>query len=74
MSKNEANSIAQQPGVVSVFPDHIMKLHTTRSWDFLKSLPHIEVDNKLSNSSSSSDIIIGMLDTGSSLLLVIELY
>ncbi|KAI5402788.1 CO(2)-response secreted protease [Lathyrus oleraceus] len=64
LSKNEANSIAQQPGVVSVFPDHIMKLHTTRSWDFLKSLPHIEVDNKLSNSSSSSDIIIGMLDTG----------
>ncbi|CAK8569130.1 unnamed protein product [Lathyrus sativus] len=64
MSKNEANLIAQEPGVVSVFPDHIMKLHTTRSWDFLKSLSHIEIDNNLSESSPSSDIIIGMLDTG----------
>ncbi|XP_058780809.1 CO(2)-response secreted protease-like [Vicia villosa] len=64
LSKNEANWIAQQPGVVSVFPDQIMKLHTTRSWDFLKSLTPIQIENNLSNSSPSSDIVIGVLDSG----------
>lgn len=64
MSKNEANWIAQQPGVVSVFPDQTMKLHTTRSWDFLNSLTPIEIDNRPSDPSHSSGIVIGMLDTG----------
>ncbi|KAI5402782.1 CO(2)-response secreted protease [Lathyrus oleraceus] len=66
LSKNEANSIAQQPGVVSVFPDPILKLHTTRSWDFLESQTQIIINKKLSSSSpgSSSDIVIGMLDSG----------
>ncbi|XP_058780808.1 CO(2)-response secreted protease-like [Vicia villosa] len=64
MSKNEANWIAEQPGVVSVFPDQTMKLHTTRSWDFLKSLTPIQIDNRPSDSSHSSDIVIGVLDTG----------
>ncbi|KEH34337.1 subtilisin-like serine protease [Medicago truncatula] len=59
LSKNEANSIAQQPGVVSVFLDPILKLHTTRSWDFLNSQTYVEIDNTLSSSTpSSSDICI----------------
>lgn len=66
LSKNEAASIAQQPGVVSVFPEPILKLHTTHSWDFLKLQTHVKIDSTLSNSSShsSSDIVIGMLDSG----------
>ncbi|KAH1244229.1 CO(2)-response secreted protease [Glycine max] len=68
LSKEEANSIAQKPGVVSVFPDPILKLHTTRSWDFLKSQTRVNIDTKpntLSGSSfSSSDVILGVLDTG----------
>lgn len=67
LSKKEANSIAHEPGVVSVFPDPILKLHTTRSWDFLKYQTHVKIDthpNTVSNSSSSSDIVIGILDTG----------
>ncbi|WJX36059.1 hypothetical protein P8452_23976 [Trifolium repens] len=63
LSKSEANSIAQQPGVVSVFPDPILNLHTTHSWDFLKLQTQVKIDDTLSNS-SSSDIVIGMLDTG----------
>ncbi|KAG5018202.1 hypothetical protein JHK87_014057 [Glycine soja] len=67
LSKEEANSIAQKPGVVSVFPDPILKLHTTRSWDFLKSQTRVNIDTKpntLSGSSfSSSDVILGVLDT-----------
>lgn len=67
LSKEEAALIAQKPGVVSVFPDPILKLHTTRSWDFLNFQSHVKIDsdtNTLSNSSFSSDIIIGILDTG----------
>ncbi|KAL5189496.1 CO(2)-response secreted protease [Glycine soja] len=67
LSKEEANSISQKPGVVSVFPDPILKLHTTRSWDFLKSQTRVNIDTKPnteSSSSSSSDVILGILDTG----------
>ncbi|XP_027354813.1 CO(2)-response secreted protease-like [Abrus precatorius] len=66
LSEDEANSIAQKPGVVSVFPDPILKLHTTHSWDFLKNQFPVKIDdpNTVSNSSSSSDIVIGVLDTG----------
>ncbi|CAJ2642911.1 unnamed protein product [Trifolium pratense] len=64
LSKEEANTIAQQPGVVSVFPNPILKLHTTRSWDFLKLQNHTKIDTTFSNSSSSSNVVIGMLDTG----------
>ncbi|XP_019438065.1 PREDICTED: CO(2)-response secreted protease [Lupinus angustifolius] len=67
LSKEDAASIAQKPGVVSVFPDPILKLHTTRSWDFLEYDSHVIIDsdrNTLSNSSSSSDIVIGIIDTG----------
>ncbi|GAU24960.1 hypothetical protein TSUD_311950 [Trifolium subterraneum] len=65
LSENEANSIAQQSGVVSVFPDPILKLQTTRSWDFLQLQTHVKIDNAFSNSSFvSSDVVIGMIDSG----------
>lgn len=70
LTKKEANDIAQQPGVVSVFPDPVLKLHTTRSWDFLKYQTGVEIDFRSSatyNTSSSneaSDVVIGVMDTG----------
>ncbi|XP_050363217.1 CO(2)-response secreted protease-like [Argentina anserina] len=76
LSEKEALSMAQKPGVVSVFPDHLLKLHTTHSWDFLKyqleidSIPHSisENDDAAGNDippdSKGSDTIIGILDTG----------
>ncbi|XP_004500923.1 CO(2)-response secreted protease-like [Cicer arietinum] len=65
LSKEEANSIAQQPGVVSVFPDPILNLHTTRSWDFLDLQTHVKINTHSdSSSSSSSNVVIGILDTG----------
>lgn len=45
--------------VVSVFPNGIKELHTTRSWDFV-GLPQ-QVTRR---TSVESDLIIGMLDTG----------
>ncbi|XP_015933960.1 CO(2)-response secreted protease [Arachis duranensis] len=65
LSKEEAESIAQKPGVVSVFPDPILKLHTTRSWEFLKYQTQVKIDSlPTAANSQSSDTIIGILDTG----------
>ncbi|KAM5565195.1 CO(2)-response secreted protease [Rosa sericea] len=78
LSEEEAQSMAQKPGVISVFPDHLLKLHTTHSWDFLKYQTELEIDsfpNSISENddgaaddttpdSNVSDTIIGILDTG----------
>ncbi|XP_009769238.1 CO(2)-response secreted protease-like isoform X2 [Nicotiana sylvestris] len=68
LSEAEAQSIAQRPGVVSVFPDPVLQLHTTRSWDFLKYQTVDETNSSPSSGSDSSpngaDTIIGILDTG----------
>ncbi|KAJ6411973.1 hypothetical protein OIU84_005108 [Salix udensis] len=68
LSAAEAKSIAKNPGVVSVFPDPVYQLHTTRSWDFLKYGTDVKIDlspNSDSNlSSRGNDVIIGILDTG----------
>ncbi|KAL6295533.1 hypothetical protein ACE6H2_003675 [Prunus campanulata] len=75
LSEEEARSIAHKPGVVSVFPDPLLKLHTTQSWDFLKYQTALEIDsnpNSISGAASGfssvsangSDTIIGILDTG----------
>ncbi|CAH9080836.1 unnamed protein product [Cuscuta epithymum] len=78
LTEEQAQSIAQKPGVVSVFPDPILQLHTTRSWDFLdffsgqhfdpkqkpSSPPHFAASATSSSSSTPQDTIIGFLDTG----------
>ncbi|KAK4351851.1 hypothetical protein RND71_027369 [Anisodus tanguticus] len=69
LSEAEAKSIAQRPGVISVFPDPILQLHTTRSWDFLQYQADVEIrSGPISGSDYSSpkgtDTIIGILDTG----------
>ena len=48
--------------VVSVFPDPILELNTTRSWDFLAS--YDSTNNYNYNASSNYDVIIGVIDTG----------
>ncbi|GMN55669.1 hypothetical protein TIFTF001_024791 [Ficus carica] len=51
--------------VVSVFPDTMLQLHTTRSWDFLEGkvgrLSHASTSH---NKYLSTDVIIGIIDTG----------
>lgn len=60
MSKDQATVISEKAGVVSVFPDPVLQLHTTRSWDFLQS------ESGLAEPSFTvtGDSIIGMIDTG----------
>ncbi|EXB51049.1 Subtilisin-like protease [Morus notabilis] len=62
----EAAEIAKHPDVVSVFLNNGKKLHTTRSWDFLRLerngvIPSKSIWNK---ARYGEDIIIGNLDTG----------
>ncbi|CAH2050337.1 unnamed protein product [Thlaspi arvense] len=69
LSEEEASSIAMRPGVVSVFRDTVLKLHTTRSWDFLENQNDLTIDpgrgsDSVSSSSQEYDTIIGILDTG----------
>lgn len=59
----QAALIADVPGVIRVVPHRILKLHTTRSWDFLQVNTHI-VDGILSKGQSGFGSIIGIMDTG----------
>lgn len=45
-------------GVVSVFPNEKMQLHTTQSWDFMGFPRNVH------RAPTEGEVIIGMLDTG----------
>ncbi|XP_051139552.1 CO(2)-response secreted protease-like [Andrographis paniculata] len=70
LSDEEAKSIEQMPGVVSVFPDPVLQLHTTHSWKFLKHQASSLIDSipaypsGSGASSNETDTIIGFLDSG----------
>ncbi|XP_071696604.1 CO(2)-response secreted protease-like [Rutidosis leptorrhynchoides] len=71
LTEKEAQDIALNPGVVSVFPDPVLQLHTTRSWDFLKYQTLVEANIRqtsaaynISSSHAASDVVIGVMDTG----------
>lgn len=64
LSAEEARTIAEKPGVVSVFPDPVLQLDTTRSWDFLKYETSVMIESNPSSDSNAADTIIGILDTG----------
>lgn len=49
-------------GVVSVFRDRILRLHTTRSWDFLEA--ESGIGSERLHDRASNDVIIGIIDTG----------
>ncbi|KAM2197630.1 hypothetical protein ACFX1Q_001005 [Malus domestica] len=53
-----ARSIASKPGVVFVFLDPILKLHTTHSWDFLKYQTALKIDSNLN--SNNYDVADGV--------------
>ncbi|XP_071731114.1 cucumisin-like [Rutidosis leptorrhynchoides] len=58
LTKEEANKLSGMEGVVSVFRSRNSKLATTGSWDFLG------FQLKVNRSTTESDIIIGVFDTG----------
>ncbi|PHT30764.1 hypothetical protein CQW23_29684 [Capsicum baccatum] len=56
LSEAEAQSPAQYPGVVSIFPDPVFQLHTTRSWDFLRDQYEFVRDLPYSSGSNSTSL------------------
>eukprot|EP01018_Ginkgo_biloba_P019103 Gb_39463 [translate_table: standard] len=63
LSKEQATALAGKPGVLSVFPDPVLTLHTTHSWDFLQTESGLP-SGSYPSTSGGSDTIIGLLDTG----------
>ncbi|KAK1565788.1 hypothetical protein Q3G72_035129 [Acer saccharum] len=63
LTEDQAQKLAEFPGVVRVIPNSLHRLQTTRSWDFL-GLPSHSPSNVLHSSSMGDGVIIGVLDTG----------
>ncbi|KAF2300873.1 hypothetical protein GH714_017961 [Hevea brasiliensis] len=65
LTEDEASLLSDHPEVLSVFPNSVLQLHTTRSWDFLDAQSGI--GSRLGyyqHHHSSHDVIIGIIDTG----------
>ncbi|KAL1541375.1 hypothetical protein AAHA92_25605 [Salvia divinorum] len=59
LKPHEAKLLSEKEGVISVFPNKVLKLMTTRSWDFI-GMPQ----NVKRNIGVESDMIVALLDTG----------
>ncbi|XP_039129832.1 CO(2)-response secreted protease-like [Dioscorea cayenensis subsp. rotundata] len=62
LTEEEAAQLSGEDGVVSVFRDQNLQLHTTRSWDFLES--EFGFGSQKFQPRFASDVIIGLVDTG----------
>ncbi|VFQ59184.1 unnamed protein product [Cuscuta campestris] len=56
---HEARTLSQKERVISVFPNTVRKLLTTRSWDFVGMPTTVK-----RNQQTESNLIVGLLDTG----------
>ncbi|XP_073268551.1 subtilisin-like protease SBT5.3 isoform X2 [Populus alba] len=66
LEDDEVDQLSNHPEVVSVFPNEVNQLHTTRSWEFLglERNGHIPADSIWLKARFGEDVIIGNLDTG----------
>eukprot|EP00253_Pinus_taeda_P032937 PITA_32937 len=64
LSKEQATALVGKAGVLSVFPDPVLNLHTTHSWDYLEKDLAMAGSSYKQPKSSGADVIIGFLDTG----------
>ncbi|KAM0953952.1 putative tripeptidyl-peptidase II [Dioscorea sansibarensis] len=62
LTEEEAAQLSGEDGVVSVFRDRNLQLHTTRSWDFIDS--EFGSGSQKFHLRFASDVIIGLVDTG----------
>ncbi|KAK4771662.1 hypothetical protein SAY87_032194 [Trapa incisa] len=73
LTQDEASLLSGHDNVVSVFPDPILHLHTTRSWDFLgMGFSDRTRSGYLLN--PSNYVIIGIIDTGKSIQIIWRQY
>ncbi|XP_061983753.1 subtilisin-like protease SBT5.3 isoform X2 [Populus nigra] len=66
LEDDEVDQLSNRPEVVSVFPNEVNQLHTTRSWEFLglERNGQIPADSIWLKARFGEDVIIGNLDTG----------
>lgn len=62
------DDVTEREEVISVFPNRYHKIHTTKSWDYI-GLPQTAKRHL----KQESDVIIGLLDTGPLIFLVLKL-
>ncbi|KAJ0979055.1 hypothetical protein J5N97_014529 [Dioscorea zingiberensis] len=62
LTEEEASLLSGEDGVVSVFRDQNLQLHTTRSWDFIES--ELGLGSLKFHQRFPKDVIIGLVDTG----------
>ncbi|WCJ28790.1 Subtilisin-like protease SBT3.18 [Euphorbia peplus] len=66
LNSTQVTSISKMKGVISVFRSKILKLHTTRSWDFLG----LHLDYTTNRAATPfqwkyrDDVVVGVLDSG----------
>ncbi|CAI9093906.1 OLC1v1029508C1 [Oldenlandia corymbosa var. corymbosa] len=63
LTTDEAEKISRMEGVVSVIPNQVYHIQTTRSWDFMR----FNVNSLINHNPSLShhgDVIVGMIDSG----------
>ncbi|KAJ4712934.1 putative Cucumisin [Melia azedarach] len=58
LTEEEVARFSEMKGVISVIPNHILKIHTTRSWDFMGFSKGKLLESQEEN------VIIGFLDSG----------
>lgn len=63
LNGEEAERLQERNGVVSIFPETVYQLHTTRSPLFL-GLEHEDSTSAFSDKLSDYDVVVGVLDTG----------
>ncbi|XP_006365833.1 subtilisin-like protease SBT1.7 [Solanum tuberosum] len=64
LTAQEAQQLATFDGVLSVLPDRLRQLHTTRSPHFMGLDSASTMSNLVTESDSGSNVVIGVLDTG----------
>ncbi|MED6200657.1 hypothetical protein PIB30_087369 [Stylosanthes scabra] len=64
LSKEEAERLEEQEGVVAIFPERKYQLHTTRSPEFLGLEALSKGTNSIFSENLDNDVIVGVLDTG----------
>uniref|UniRef100_A0A7N0T6W4 Uncharacterized protein n=1 Tax=Kalanchoe fedtschenkoi TaxID=63787 RepID=A0A7N0T6W4_KALFE len=60
LTEPEQEKLSKRKEILSVFPSQPLKLHTTRSWDFMG----LTESGDVGNLTAQSDMIIGVLDSG----------
>ncbi|KAK8615275.1 hypothetical protein V6N13_069052 [Hibiscus sabdariffa] len=59
LTDDEAKKLASFKGVISVFPNKVYHLQTTRSWDFMGFNQAVK-----RNATAESNVVIGVIDSG----------